>query len=67
MKLQPPVALNERHEVVRKRTFTVRDIESVTDILQRLKDERFMGELRIGIGPGGVPSSVVVEERGKVT
>jgi hypothetical protein len=66
MKLQPPSALNERQELVRKRSWPVRSIESVSAILERLREERFMGEIRINVGPGGVPSSVVAEERGKV-
>ena len=68
MKLTPPVNLNERHEIVRKRTWsTVRNLDALDSIIQQLQRERFLGEIRVGMGPGGVLSHVVAEERGKVS
>ncbi len=59
-------ALIETQEIVRKRTFNVRSIEEVADILATLKRERFVGCVRFNVGPGGTTNSVEAEERARL-
>jgi hypothetical protein len=60
------VAVNEQHELVRKRIFSCRSLDDIPAILEKLKQEKFMGALTVNIGAGGTPSDVKVEERAKV-
>ena len=52
----------ERCEATRYRTFHVRSMLDIPDVLQTLLAEGFVGSVRINVGPGGVPSNVEVSE-----
>ena len=66
-RLLPPFAPSkETQHLVRTRKFDVRSIDEVSGVLAALKRERFVGVLRIGIGPGGTPQFVESEQHGKI-
>ena len=53
----------ERYEATRHRTFHVRSMEDVPDVLRSLRTEGFTGTVTVHVGPGGVPSAVETTEK----
>ena len=62
----PTIHVVEKQEMVRRRIFSVRSLDDIPTVLQKLKGERFMGSVKFNIGPGGTPNSVEVEDRAKI-
>jgi hypothetical protein len=63
---QPKTLLNETRYVVRRRTYHVRTIMDVSEVLAQIITEQFSGALRINVGPRGSLQNVEVEERAKL-
>ena len=53
----------ERQEIVRKRSFSVRNLDDVAEVLRALQRECFIGSVTCHVGPGGQTSVVEAEER----
>ena len=69
-RLDPPpraTEISEQREVIRRRTFSVRSWEDLVRVGEILKGERFIGSVRVNVGPGGAIQNAVTEERGKLS
>jgi hypothetical protein len=53
--------------LVRTRRFSVRSVDEVSEILAKMKQERFQGVVKVEVREGGTPTSVEFEDRKKIS
>jgi hypothetical protein len=64
---QPLTLLHETQHLTRKRLFAIRNIGDLLTLTELLKAERFIGRVRLNVGPGGTVMDIELEESAKVT
>lgn len=63
---KPLTLLHETQHLTRKRLYAIRTIDDLVELTQLLRRERFIGRVRMNVGPGGSVMDIELEESAKL-